>query len=188
MSSNWINLKGTISWAKVYEPDEPSFGDKRWKVSFYPMNDDEWAIFDKSGMQMEKKEDQDGKKFVTFRRACKKLFPKDDEATFFNPPEITGAVNVSYVNPDNNEKVRSYKKSEIKNIKIVGEQTEIGNGSVCIVNLCVYDGGKGKGHRLESINVLDLVEYKRERQQAVEEKVEAKSSKLKDDLNDELPF
>ena len=66
---------------------------------------------------------------VTFRRPSKKLIKS--EIVEFGPPKVSG-------NPDN---------------KLVG------NGSTVEVDVVVYDTMKGKGHRLEAVKVLDLVEY-----------------------------
>jgi len=127
------------------------------------------------------------------------VFPKDDEATYFNPPEITGAVNVSYVDAATGAKVRSYKKSDGIKISVVGEQIQIGNNSKVIANINVYDTSKGAGHRLESLNVLDLVEFvptsespEDEPDVVVEDDeppFEAKKTtkSKKEDMNDEIP-
>ena len=155
MATTWVNLKGSIEWAKVYEPDEYA-GDKRWSVNFYPANGSEWDKFRKSGMQLEVKENSDGEKFIKLRRPFKRLF--GDDVTFFAPPEINGAVEVKYVDKDN-KKVTSFVKGSGVEVTTIGEQKLLGNGTVVIANICVFDTAKGKGHRLESLKVLELVEY-----------------------------
>lgn len=198
MASKWINVKGEVDWAHVYEPDEYPPGNLRFKVDLYP-EEAEWKKIEASGLQLEPKEGRDGKKYITLRRQQKRVFPKDDEATYFNPPEITGAVNVSYVDAATGAKVRSYKKSDGIKITVVGEQIQIGNNSKVIANINVYDTSKGAGHRLESLNVLDLVEFiptsespEDEPNVVVEDDeppFEAKKTtkSKKEDMNDEIP-
>lgn len=209
MATSYVSLKCAVKWLQIYEPEEYS-GDIRWIGNFYPVDGNEWEKFQKSGLQQIPKEDEDGK-FIRFRRSLRKMFPKDDEATYFNPPKITGAVNVNYVNSDTKEEVRSFKKSEKIVVETVGEKVLIGNGSVVTVNLVVFDSGKGKGHRLESIVVHDLVVYEKKPVTENETKKEAetteekptieaptktsKSSKtqeketsVKEDMNDTIPW
>jgi hypothetical protein len=198
MATKWITLKCRVRWAQFYEPEEFS-GDTRWIGTFYPVDGSEWEKYSKSGLQMVPKEDNDGHKFIRIRRPLKKLFPKDDEATYFVPPKITGAVNVAYHNAATGEELRTYKKSDKIEIKVVGEKTNIGNDSIVNVNIAVFDTGQGKGHRMESLNVLDLVEYnpesKTEEVQKSEEPEPKKTNKksdsteeVKKDMNDELPW
>lgn len=190
-----MNLKGRVSWVKVYEPDEYS-GDQRWMINLYPFNDNEWEKFERSGLMLTKKEDKEGGFYITLRRPTKKMFPRDEEITRFPPPTITGAVNVAYVDEKTNEPVKSYKKSDGVVVKIVGEQTPIGNGSVVIANICTYDTAKGKGHRLEGLNVLDLVVYDSSAQETtkvevpkVEEKKAAKpKASVAADMDDSVPW
>jgi len=191
LATKWISIKGRLFWPMVYEPDE-AFGDTRWKVNFEPFDEYEWTKFRNSGMQQEPKENNEGTKTITLRRQTRKVFPKDDEATYFTPPEITGAVSVSYVDAATGEKIKSYKKSEKKTINTVGEQVEIGNGSVGIVNVAVFDAQKGKGHRLESIQVLDLVHFERRTEATTTTVVDNPSNagvtEIAKDMNDSLPW
>lgn len=200
MASKWINVKGFCKWAKVYDPDDYQ-GAKRWALTFYPDNEDEWAVIKKSGLQLRPKEDDLGK-FIQLRRPVSKVF--GDEVTFFSPPKITGAVNVHYVN-DEGEEVRQFRKGD--KIERVGEPVLIGNESKVIVNICVYDTRQGKGHRLEALNVLDLVEYsasnnksdaeraagvrdepEEEERPKAEMKKETSKKSMGSIMNDELPF
>lgn len=151
-------MKCKLAWVKPYEPEEFS-GDTRWILNAYPVDGKEWEKFQNSGLQQIPKEDANGEKFIRFRRSVRKVFPKDDEATYWNPPEISGEVEVHYIDEESGEKVKSFKRSEKRIIKTVGEQKLIGNGSEGIINLAVYDSGKGKGHRWESLKVTKLIEY-----------------------------
>lgn len=204
--TTYITLKGRARWAQVYEPEE-FMGDIRWKISIIPFDDAEMEKFKKSGLQQVPKEDAEGNFVITFRRSYKKAFPKDDEVTYFNPPEIRGAVQVKYVNAETGEVVRSFKKSDKLNIEAQGEKVNIGNDSVVLVNLAVYEASKGKGHRLEQVTVLDLVEYNPENKSAEvvpeAEPAAAKTTKkatknteasgepettIKEDMNDSIPW
>ena len=64
-------------------------------------------------------------------------------------------------------------------MKKVGDPVLVGNGSKAQITLAVYTTQMGVGNRLESIKLLDLIEYK------APEPVEEKSSR---DLDDEIPF
>lgn len=189
MATKYYTLKGSVKWCKVYEPDEFS-GVKRWMLNFYPADGGEWEKFQKMGTELGTKEDTDGK-YVTFRRPTTKLI--GENLVVFSPPEISGAVEVKYVN-DESLSVRSYNKGDKVTVKQVGEPQPIGNGSVVLVNLAVYDvkiaGTPSKGHRLENIKVLDLVSYdpdapKESTPAKAPEKKEEKKEELSDpDLND----
>ena len=172
-STIWLNVKGTVRWAKVYEPDEFD-GARRFIINFYPDNGEEWEKLNKSGIMVEPKEDQEGNKYVRFRRDMKKTF--DDEVVFFTPPEIKGAVNVHY--EIDGKKVFQYKKADADKLTTVGEQTLIGNDSRVIATVTLYNTSRGKGHRLMSLNVLDLVEYVP--QEKVEETVETTEEKAEE--------
>lgn len=200
MATRWLTVKGIVKWSKVYELDA-FLGSSNWKVDFAPLNAVERKKWDDSGIQLKFRKEDDGLEYCRLRRPEKKVF--NDETTFFAPPEITGAVSVQYQD-ENGERIRVYKKGD--KVNRVGEPVEIGNGSEVLVNVCYYDTVKGKGHRLESINVLNLIEFVRGEGKAPEaldqeehkveaiSKPEVKKEKtkvektLKEELNDEIPF
>lgn len=175
--TKYINIEGTFKWAKLYEPDDFK-GDLRWKTDFYPANERELDKIKDNNLMLGIKTDAEGAKFITVRRAVKKAFPKDDEVTYFTPPEIRGVFSVQYVNPETNIKLRSYKKSEIKEVRTVGEQVMIPNGTEGVINLSVYEASSGNGHRLEGVTITKLAEYVPK-----EDDVD-----LADEMNDEIPF
>ena len=157
---------------------------KKWQINFYPFDEAEWTKFKETGLELKVREDGEGGKFVTFRRQTQKLIK--DNIVLFSPPEITGAVTVLYQDAAGNS-IRSYNKGDNVKVNIVGEQVPIGNDSVALVNISVYETIKGKGHRLENIKVLDLVEYaKPDQTLAKEEPKEAPS--LKKDMDDDIPW
>lgn len=151
MSTKYTNIRGIAKWAHVYKPDA-AFGQENYKINVY-LHGEELEKFKALGLLLTIKEDAEGK-FVTLRRTTKRVF--DDEVTFFTPPSIRGKINVVYTDNDGNE-IRQYKKGSLPVIK--GEQREIGNGSEVSVNISYFDTAKGKGHRLESVTVLNLIEY-----------------------------
>jgi len=164
MATKWYNIKGRLYWAQVYEPDD-FMGAQRWKVSFEPFSEEEKKKFLATGIEVGAKPNADGIELYTLRRDVRKVFPKDDEATYYTPPELTGAVNISYVNAATKQKVKTFKKSDKIEIEMVGDKVSLGNGTVGIVNLSIFDTQKGKGHRLEGIKILDLVEYEKNEEQ-----------------------
>lgn len=217
MATNYLTLRGTVKWTKVYEYDEYA-GAKNWKVSFYPANQAEWDKYNKAQLQLVKKTDIDGE-YITFRRPVQKLIK--DDLVIFSPPEITGEITVKYVD-ENGEKVRQYNKGDkIKVLRVDEDGNEIegdirvnsdnghlviGNGSEVLLNFSYYTTVKGSGHRLESLKILDLVPVQssndedhsneKEMVKAVKKviKDEAKPKKvkeektLKEELNDDLPW
>lgn len=200
MATQYINLKGKVAWAKVYEPDEYN-NVKRWILNFYPFNEEEWKKFRDSGLQVEPKTDPQGNVFVRFRRDVRRVI--GDDFIFFTPPVITGAVDVKYVDKATGQKVSSFKKGDGIEVEQVGEKVLIGNESVVYVNLAVYDTVKGKGHRLQSIHVLDLVGYDPDNKSEPEPEVEVetkapvkepkakavkKETEVKEEINDEIPW
>jgi hypothetical protein len=164
---------------------------KKWMINFYPHDEAEWDKFRRTGLDLKVREDQEGGKYIILRRQTQKLIK--DNLVLFSPPEITGAVNVLYQD-DNGNTVKSYNKGDNVKVNIVGEQTPIGNDSVCLVNLSVYETPKGNGHRLENLKVLDLVEYHKPDQQVAEPVADKKpelkvvDGDLKKDLNDDIPW
>lgn len=195
MATKWITVRGVVRWTKVYEPDA-FMGAENWKVDFAPLNAQERKKWDDTGIQLKFRKEDDGLEYTRLRRPVKKVF--SDEVTFFAPPEITGAVSVQYQD-ENGERIRQYKKGD--KVNRVGEPVEIGNGSEVLVNVCYYDTVKGKGHRLESINVLNLIEFVRSDRPAEDKeesvKPEVKKEKAKpakeektasEDLNDDIPW
>ncbi len=75
---------------------------------------------------------------------------------------------VHYVDEEGNQ-VRQYQDVNKKPTR-VGDPFLIGNGSLVELNVCVFDTKtRGKGHRLEGLRILDLIEYKPPTEAPVEE-------------------
>lgn len=80
---------------------------------------------------------------------------------YFTPPYVKNkdtSYRIHY-NDENGNAVRQYTDPNKKPTR-VGEPFLIGNGSLVELNVCVFDTKtKGKGHRLEGLRILDLIEY-----------------------------
>jgi hypothetical protein len=157
--TKWYNFEGTCKWAKVYTPDEFR-GASNWTIDFYPKDDNEVKAIKATGIQGNFKQDADGLSYIRFRRGVKKSFDQGRTFTVFAPPVIIGpnGTGVKYVN-EQGEDVKSV--SDGSAIKAVGEPILIGNGSRIKINVGVYDTAYGPGNRFETIEILELVEYKK---------------------------
>lgn len=176
-----IKIKGTVAWAKVYEPDT-AFGAENYKLDLFPESEAEWEKFKKSGIQKKVKENEQGKYFQLVRPSFKLI--KGEIINFTGPivEDKDGKVIVDYVD-DEGKRVYSYKNNDKKPTRR-GSPILIGNGSKVEVTIAVYDTFKGKGHRFERVKVLDLIEFKREQQPAPELSPLVTNKELKEDNSD----
>lgn len=99
-----------------------------FKVNLY-MDKESMALFKESGLQLTPKTDEDGE-YVVFRRPNYKQIK--NELVHFGPPKVIDKDGLPV--------------TEL-----------IGNGSEIVVKVVVYDSKKGKGHRLEGVQVHKLV-------------------------------
>lgn len=138
MATKYLKLKGKIEWAQnLFVPDEYN-GAKRYTCSFYPDAEAKAAI-KASGLTLEFKTNSKnfpGEEYIRPRRDLQKVI-KGDVITFDRPPIL---------NED-----RTLAASDIR----------IGNGSTVELEIAVYDAGRYKGHRLEKVRILELVEYEK---------------------------
>ena len=150
MATEFYKFTGKCKWAKVYEPEEFR-GATNWKIDLY-QDKKNLDLRKKAGIQSKIYEDEEGQ-YVNFRRPKTKLIK--GSLNEFHGPEI--------LDKDGN-KIVSYTKSEDgKSWVRVGTPVLIGNGSEVEVTVAVYDAGAmGKGQRLESVKIIDLIEYKSE--------------------------
>lgn len=161
----YLKFKGKVAWAKVYDPDDYE-GEKQFKINFYP--DSIQALRDK-GIQQKVKEDDGGKSGVsgevmTFRRPVEKEFTRG-EITKLLPPTIYDK---------DGKKIVWYKRTDDGEIERYGEPVLIGNGSYCELTLEVYPAGRmGKGARLNSVKIIDLIEYEGRNEEVTDEEIEA---------------
>lgn len=155
--TQYLKFKGKVAWARLYEPDEYN-GAVRWCMDFYP--DDVDAL--KKVMHKNKgfKEGEYGL-FTQLRRPTTKLIK--GRIVSFTPPIIYGQDGkpiVQYIDKNTKAIIRSY--DGISNEALIrdGEPLLIGNGSVVEVTLCVYTTSMGNGSRLESVKLIDHIEYR----------------------------
>ena len=132
MSTTNYELTGKVNWAKLREELKDTRFNKEgtYNIDFYPQSQRTWDIIERSGLQLKHSTSEDGE-FLRIRRNHQGLV-KGDLVTW-GPPKV-------FLNGEN----------------FTGN---IGNGSLVSINISVYDSVKGKGHRLNSVNVLELVEY-----------------------------
>lgn len=147
MATKYYKFTGKANWAKVYEPEEFR-GAVNWKIDLYQ---DKKNLEQRkaAGIQSKIYEDENGQ-YVTFKRP--KIKTIKGVVNEFHGPTIYSA---------DGEPLVTYEKSEDgKEWVRVGTPVLIGNGSEVEVTVAVYDAGAmGKGQRLESVKIIDLVEY-----------------------------
>jgi len=144
--STTYKFTGKCAWAQVYEPDEYR-GSSNWKIDLY-LDEENLALFKKSGIQGKLKTDENGT-FAKFKRPTTKLI-KGAQQIFSGPRilDADGKVLVEYKKNDTNT-----------GFDRVGDPILIGNGSIVELTVTVYPTTMGPGNRLESIRILDLIEY-----------------------------
>jgi len=141
MATEFVKLKGTAKWARVFEDNRDLYGFEgaakeyggQYVIDVYADKEN----LDKlkaSGSRIRPKLDTDGKMFVKFKRKHEGPFEAASGA-----PKVTN------------------KAGDVWSFEDDGP---IGNGSEVEVDLVVYDTRMGKGTRLEGVKVLSLVEYK----------------------------
>jgi hypothetical protein len=141
MATEFYKFEGKAKWAKIYEPEEFR-GSVNWKI-------DQIARRKKAGLQSKVYEDEDGT-YVCFKRPKTKLIK--NVLNEFSGPKI--------LDVDGNTLVSYHKSQDGSKWERVGNPVLIGNGSTVEVEVAVYDTQMGKGQRLESIRIIDLIEYK----------------------------
>lgn len=136
--TKYIELEGKCAWAKVYENYYNEYnGTKSYVIDLF-LDDNELERYKKTGIQCRplRKPTLDEGTGFKFRRPFKKMI--NGELAEFGPPKVIDQNGDSFDEP-------------------------IGNGSTVKVTLSYYEynneGGKGIGHRLESVQLVDLVPY-----------------------------
>lgn len=150
MAAKYEKFRGYSGYAMMYKPDE--FMDKKyWKISFYPETSKVMDAMKAKGVRLKIYEDDGSKsgvegQYYVIKRPTEKNFK--GVPTDFHPPVIydkDGKILVGY---------------DKETLERIGEPVLIGNGSLVEVTVCIYDAPPyGKGTRLESVKILDLIEY-----------------------------
>lgn len=122
-------LSGVAKWCKHKIPHKDY---NCYTVDVY-LDDKSWDKFNGTGSQLKVREDDEGGKFVTFKRVHSKLVK--DTVRIYGPPAV--------VDPEGND---------------ISEQN-IGNGSEVTIKIRTYDTQKGKGTEWEKLRVDTLVPY-----------------------------
>lgn len=177
LATSYLNIVGKARFIKnIFEPDE-AFGASKFKAGIW-LDEENQKKFYQSGIQAgyqqedkeyfgvkgdptKLKEDENGPYVILSRDDMKMI---NRTLVYFTPPYIKNkdlSYRVSYVDPEGNL-VRQYQDpNKKKEIRMEGAPFLIGNGSLIELNICVFDTKtKGKGHRLEGIRILDLIEYR----------------------------
>lgn len=133
MPTKTYYFKGKTKWAKVHKPDEVY---NNYQVPLY-LTPESWNEFKESGLRLQPKTDEGGQ-FVTFRRKHEEMNYKKGVEEVIGPPEVFIVIDGTYQPFDG----------------------LIGNGSDIVVKVDVYDTKRhGKGHRMKSVAVENLVVY-----------------------------
>lgn len=135
MATKIYYFSGKANWAKLQKPDEKY---NTYTLDLY-MDENEIARYTASGAQSEVRTDEKtGERYVRFRRPHSKLVKNDLKV--LGPPDV-------FIQTDdgNDEPFTDL----------------VGNGSMVVAKVAIYDTVKGKGATLEGVRVTDLVEYKK---------------------------
>lgn len=156
--TEYFKFAGTVKWNHLYEPDEFR-GASNYQLDFFPESEAvKQAILD-TGVQGAFKADKDtGDEYYRFKRPHCKLIK--GEFVTFAPPVIYDAKGkplVTYVDKDG-DPVTSATGRDLEFTR-VGEKVLIGHGSKVIIDVCVYGTNYGPGNRLNSVKIIDLIEY-----------------------------
>ena len=142
MSTQNIKMRGKAYWARVQEDNFDSYnGLDFYKITLVP-DDESWDKFRKAQFLLTPKtvgdNDEDG---VTFRRTVEPKMYKDKKTGKIQ--ELGGGAPI-----------------------VLDEEGDpfdglIGNGSEVIVTVAALDlkARKGRGHRLEKVQIIDLIPY-----------------------------
>jgi hypothetical protein len=137
---------GKAQWAKVYEADEFR-GTKNWKIDLN-LDKENLEVYKESGIQGKVRENEEGP-LVSFKRPTTKLIKGVQQ--IFSGPRI--------IDKDGKPIVEYKKNAEGTAFDRVGEPVLIGNGSVVECTVSVYPTSMGPGQRLETVKIIDLIEY-----------------------------
>lgn len=172
-NTKYMKFRGKVSYAKIYDPDE-FMNEKSWKLNLHP-DVDTIAKIKSAGILLKLRDPNEEKsgvagKYFTFKRHTEREF--NGVKTEFAPPIV--------LDKDNNKLVY-YTPNEDGSYSQHGDRLSIGNGSLIEIDISVF-GTERKGHRLNAVRILDLIEYTRPDDLQWDEVDE------EDDLNDEIPF
>lgn len=130
-----IYLIGNCQWAKVKTPDDKF---NKYNLDLY-LTEGSWGTFEKSGIQVQRRESENGT-YVKLSRPVSKVMR--NEVVEMGPPKVL-----------------------IREVDETGEghyvpfDGKIGNGSLVNCKVLVYDTRNGIGHTLDTVAVETLVPF-----------------------------
>jgi hypothetical protein len=146
-----FTFDGEARWLKVFEPDQYQDGPKRYVVNLL-VDEENHDNFLDSGIRTRVREEE-GKYLLKFVR--------DHDAKELTSGDKIGGGRPNIVDADGEKWTKGV----------------IGNGSKIRVSVSVYDTKMGKGHRLNSIKVLEHVPFDDDRREREEEPSSAEKPK-----------
>lgn len=161
-NTKYVKFRGKAVYIKPYVPDEYN-GKETWKCGL-TVDKATWQAIKEAGSQVKKRIAEDipnideNTPYVVFSRDVEKEFK--DGIAYFCPPFIydeSGERQVWY--ETNGKEVRQFKEGD-EQPERKGDPIIIGNGSDVEFTIAIYPAGSfGHGSRLESIRVIDLIEW-----------------------------
>lgn len=155
--TKYFKVPGIAFWNDLYKPDD-FMNAQRYKMSLI-VNEAAQELIKKYECKGDFKDHESGDKVYTFRRDAQKLIKK--KWVSFAPPVIydkNGKVITEYTYQG--EIVTSVNGDvSYEDFLPTGEQPLIGHGSSVILDICVFPTVHGKGTRLQSVKIVELVEF-----------------------------
>lgn len=170
MATEYLEFEGKAQYAQVYEPDN-AFGASNWKINFFPKDEAEMKRIKDAGVQKKVNENNDPERgpigqYIQFTRPVMKVMntKEGQKVVNFSGPVILdhdGNVIVDYIDKTENKRIYSFSNDKKGDVVRRGKPVIIGNSSDVKVRVAIYDTQKGKGQRLEQVQIMNLVPYVR---------------------------
>lgn len=156
--TKYIKVHGIAWWNDLYKPDD-AFNALKYKMTLI-VGQAAQNIIAKYQLKGDLKDHESGDKVYTFRRNAGQLIGK--KWVSFAPPVIydkDGKEICSYT-LDGKPVTSIDGDYSYDQFTPTGPQPLIGHGSGVVCDVCVFGtGGFGNGARLQSIKIIDLIEY-----------------------------
>jgi hypothetical protein len=148
--TEFITIEGELSWVRCGKPETDPWDNTKWKATVHPTSADLSKVMDlqSKGVRNTLKKDDKGY-FVTYSRPSELKTKKGKIA--LDPPKVYGSDGKTEIDPNT-----------------------IGNGSKGVLKIEARSfktpqGGTGHAARLHSVLIKELVEYKKEGEEAAED-------------------
>lgn len=126
-------FSGTARWCYLRKPDK-KYG--LYSINLYPSDEDLKRLAKDYKGAIKIKEDNEGKKFVVFRRPDSKVTAAGKKLVF-GPPDV--------LDPNGDP---------------LDEAEMVGNGSKVIVKVIAYETARGRAMRLDAVKVTELESFR----------------------------